>query len=171
MKKKCIIICILITLIVFVSGITYSLFDSGASSNTNVDLASFLVDAKKTNHIDLPLDNVNPGDKVEYDFQVENNSDVNVLYNISIKTMHFIPFDISLKDENDNEIMVCDENVDRNLHNELECVSSDIEIDFMERGAHNYKLVLDFPKKYSSEDYSSLVDYINLEINSTQKID
>lgn len=171
MKKKCIIICILITLIVFVSGITYSLFESGANSNTNVDLASFLVDAKKTNHIDIPLDNVNPGDKVEYDFQVENNSDVNVVYNITIKTMHFIPFDIALKDEDDNEIMVCNESNERNLHNELECVSNDLEIDFIERSAHNYKLVLDFPNKYNSEEYSSLVDYINLEINSTQKTD
>ena len=169
MKKKCLIIVVLISLVFFACGITYSLFDSGANLKGDVDLASFLVDAKKTNHIDLPIDNINPGEDIVYEFQVENSSDVNVLYNITIKTMHFIPFDISLEDSDGNTLMVCDETNERNLHNELECKSEDFDMNFYGNDIHNYKLKLDFPSKYNSEEYSSLVDYINLEINSTQK--
>ena len=35
---------------------------------------------------------------------------------------------------------------------------------------HNYKLEVEFPSTYNSEEYTNLVDYINLEINSWQKI-
>ena len=170
MKKKFMTIAILIALVFAVTGITYSLFVSNINSNTNVDLATFLVDAKKTNHIDLPIDNINPGEEIDYEFQVENNSDVNVVYNITVKTMHFIPFDITLVDNNDEVVMVCDENTQRNIRNELECKSQDLVINYNNL-AHNYKLKLDFPQEYNSEEYSSLVDYINLEINSTQKLD
>ena len=46
MKRKCLLLCLLVSLIFLITGITYSLFDSGANSLTSVDLASFLVDAK-----------------------------------------------------------------------------------------------------------------------------
>jgi len=171
MKKKCLLISILVSLVLFISGITYSLFDSSASANSDLELASFLVDAKKTNYIDLPIDNINPGEDIEFDFQVENNSDVKVVYNITIKTMHFMPLNITLLDDNLQEIIVCDENRERNLHNELECTSKDLELGFMNNDIHNYKLHVDFPKEYNTLEYSSLVDYINLEINSYQKLD
>ena len=101
---------------------------------------------------------------------MENNSDVNVLYNIDIKTMHFIPLNITLENSDDEVLMVCDESVERNLRNELECKTTDFEMNYADKDIQSYKLKLEFPSEYNSEEYSSLVDYISLEFNSTQKI-
>ena len=35
----------------------------------------------------------------------------------------------------------------------------------------NYKLKLEFPDTYSSEEYANLVDFIDIEIKSWQKVE
>ncbi len=175
--KKIIIIAILVVFILVGIGITYSMYRSEASTQTNVvSLASFVFNTDKKDQINIPISNMNPGDNLEYKFSVSNNSknkksDVSIQYNIIIKTMHFIPLDIKLYDNNDKVIINCDENNSRNDLNELECKSEDIIMPYLEDVKDDYTIKIDFPIEYSSVEYSSLVDYINLEINSSQKID
>lgn len=171
MKKKLALIAILLLLIVFGAGMTYSIFSDAALANTTSELATFLVDAKLTDQIDIPLEGLNPGDDLDYDFQIVNNSDVNINYYLTIKTMHFIPFDITLVNENGEEVLVCDESYERNLHNELECKTNEYFMSYNSTKGDKYTIKLKFSNQYNSLEYSSLVDYVVIEVDSYQKID
>ena len=175
--KKIIIIAILIVCITEGVGVTYSAYRSEASTKTNVvSLAAFVFDTDRKELINIPISNVKPGDDLEYKFAVSNNSktkksDVSIKYNIILKTMHFIPLDIKLYDKDNNLVLECDEKSKRNELNELECSSEDIIMSYEKDITDEYNLKLTFSKDYDTEEYSSLVDYLNLEIKSTQKID
>lgn len=179
MKKKIYLVIILIVLVTFFSGITYSFFHSNTTlDSTNQGIASFIFETNNLDKIDLNLNNLKPGDEKEYLFSVANNSedktsDVTLEYQISIKTYHFIPITIDLyevTETKENFIASCDETYERNSQNELVCtmpintlINSKQEID-------DYKLKINFPTEYNDFKYSNLVDYINLEIESWQKI-
>lgn len=175
--KKIIIIIILIVCISIGVGITYSAYKIEASTKTNVvSLATFVFEKDSKDLINIPISNINPGDDLEYKFSVSNSSkdkksDVTIKYNIILKTMHFIPLEIKLYDKDDNLVLTCDEKVKRNELNELECTTEDIIMPYIEDKKDEYKLKLNFSNEYNDIEYSSLVDYINLEIRSSQKID
>lgn len=152
------------------------MYISEANAKTNISLASFILDVDKKNQINIPISNIKPGDDLEYNFSVSNNSnskksDVTIKYNILIKTMHFIPLDIKLYNEDDELILTCDEKSQRNEFNELECTTEDIIMSYKNNETDEYTIKISFEDEYNSIEYSSLVDYINLEINSSQKID
>ncbi len=180
MKKKIIIIFVLLVLIIMISGITYSTLNAEANLSSNQNIAKFIFDAKKTNHIELALYDMKPGDSNDYNFLVSNNkednslklsSDVTIEYNIIVKTFHFIPLEIYLyKEGNDLPIMQCDESNSRNENNELVCKSSTQEMKYENEITDSYKLNIKFPEKYNTYEYSNLIDYIDLEIESYQKV-
>ena len=170
---------ILIIVIVFMSmgiGLTYSMYTNDAKGNTNISLATFVFDTDRKELINIPISNIKPGDNIKYEFDVSNNSnkkksDVTIKYNIIIKTMHFIPLDIELYNADDDLIIKCNEDNIRNELNELECHSADIIMPYTEDVIDKYYIKIDFPIEYNSLEYASLVDYINIEIDSSQKID
>ena len=88
MTKKIIILVILIVSTLFISGITYSKFNSKASLTSDDEkIASFVFDGKKTDNINISLDELKPGDLKDYTFTVSNNnenysSDVTLNYTI-----------------------------------------------------------------------------------------
>lgn len=179
MKKKIYLIIILIVLVTFFSGITYSFFHSNASAtSSNQGIASFIFETNNLDHIDLNLNGLIPGDKKEYLFSVtntkeEDTSEVTVEYKLSIKTYHFIPITIDLyKMNGEKETFVgsCDETVLRNSKNELICTMPVSTLTNSEKQTDDYKLKIEFPAEYNDVSYSNLVDYINIEIESWQKI-
>lgn len=173
--KKIIIIIVLIVLISAGIGITYSAYKVEANAKTNVvSLATFVFEKDTKDLINIPISNIAPGDELEYKFSVSNTSkdkksDVTIKYNIVLKTMHFIPLDIELYDKDNNLVLTCNEKVKRNKLNELECKTEDVIMPYIENVIDEYKLKLKFSNEYNDIEYSSLVDYINLEINSSQK--
>lgn len=181
MRKKIIILIFLIVCIVLLSGITYSVLTSGSTLSTNQDIAKFIFDAQKIDHIDLPLYDLKPGDVKEYKFSVSNNreennlnisSDVTIVYNIIVNTYHFMPLKIELYNEDDNQtpIMICDESYSRNEDRELICKSEAQYMSYSTNVKDNYILRLTFEEQYNSFEYSNLIDYIDLEIESYQKV-
>ena len=179
MKKKFYLIMFLIVLITFFSGITYSFFNSDAAmASTNQGIASFVFETNNLDHIDLDLNGLVPGEEKEYLFSVTNSnelrvSDVTIEYQLSIKTYHFIPLTIDLYkiiDEKEELVGACDEGSDRNDDNELVCKMPIETLGNAEEQTINYKLKITFPTKYNDISYSNLVDYINIEIDSWQKI-
>lgn len=176
MKRRIKIILIIMLAITITTSMTYSLYTSGGDINVESSLASFVLNVEKTESIDIPLQDLKPGDELVYDFSILNNSDdktsdVSIVYNITIMTLHFIPLDINLYDSNDNLVLTCDEGYSRNLRNELECKSNDIDMSYLKGIKDDYKLKIKFDEKYSESEYSSLVDYINLKIDSYQKVE
>lgn len=177
-KKSKIFIGIYILLIIFFGmGITYSVFHSNVNINSsNQNIAKFIFDSKGFNKLEIPLVNLTPNDKLEYDFSVTNNnevvsSDVTIEYKLTIETYHFAPLLIKLYDSNDNIIIDCNENsFSRNDDNKLICNSEIMTLSHNDMKTDNYKLVVEYEKGYDDVLYSDLVDYINVEISSWQKL-
>ncbi len=173
MKKKIVILTVLI-MFFLTTGVTYSLYTSSKDINIESSLASFIVDVKKTDNIDIPLSDIKPGTELVYDFSVSNNSkdktsDVFIIYNITLNTMHLMPLDINLYDESGNLVLTCNEENTRNIRNELECKSNDIEMAYDKDIKDNYTLKVKFDSLYNESSYADLVDYINLKVDSYQK--
>lgn len=179
MKKKIYIAITLIVLITFFSGITYSFFHSNTIiKSTNQGIASFVFEANNATEIDLQLNDLVPGTQKEYLFSVTNTknqviSDVTVEYQLVIKTYHFIPLTINLykiEDEKENFIGTCDETSSRNSSNELVCNMPKETLENSKEEVDDYKLKIEFPTEYNDAAYSNLVDFINIEIESWQKV-
>jgi hypothetical protein len=147
-------------------------------SYTDQGVAKFIFNTEVLNEIELPLVDLNPKESKEYLFAVSNNksdskSDVSIEYMMTLKTYHLVPLNIELykiDGEVEDLVLVCDETYTRNSENELVCNTpveimnhSSLELD-------NYKLKVEFTSGYDDEIYSNLVDYINIEIKSWQKI-
>lgn len=177
-KVKLNIIVLLISGIMLVVGssITYSLFTSSTKFVANQKVAKFIFNAKKTDTIELPITNLNPGDEIEYKFEVANNinskrSEVTINYYMTIKTYHFMPLDIELYKVDGNveeRILKCDETYSRNQDNQLLCNMDIQTLSHNEAEMDKYKLKIKFPAIYNTENYTELVDYIDIDINSWQ---
>ena len=178
MKKKLMIFVSMLVIMAFGTGITYSVFTSDAFGNVNQKIAKFIFNAEEVDELHLSLTDLYPGVTKEYQFSVSNNSsgkltNVTLNYNMIIKTYHFMPTEIKLyriDDENETLVISCDETFTRNEENELVCNTETVEMSFKKEELHNYKLEVIFPSSYNSEEYTDLVDYIDIEINSWQKI-
>ncbi len=178
MKYKLVIVLLLGILILMLSGVTYSVFTSEASLEVeDQDLAKFIFNAERLDQINLPLVNMEPGTTLEYPFSVTNEdngvvSNVTVLYELTLKTFHFMPLEINLYKLNGEEeslIMTCDESYSRNANNELVCNTDSFEMAHADGVLDHYVLKVTFPLNYNSTQYADLVDFIDLEITSSQK--
>ena len=177
-RIKLIVILITSTVLVFGTGITYSLFTSDTQGILDQKIAKFVFDAKKTDLIELPVNDLYPGQSIDYTFQVANTmeskkSEVTISYQMIIKTYHFMPLDIKLYkivDGKEEPILTCDESFSWNENNELLCNTATQRMEHSQEILDDYKLKITFPEQYNSEEYSELVDYIDLEIKSWQTI-
>lgn len=178
-KKKLILIVMLGVFVIFLTGITYSLFNSNVNLlSTNQGIASFVFETENLDSIDLELSGLKPGDKKEYLFSVTNTkkdkiSDVTVNYQLTIKTYHFIPIIINLykiEEEQEEFIDSCDENDSRNSENKLVCNMPISTLTNTVEQTDDYKLEIYFPSEYNDVSYANLVDFISIEIQSWQKI-
>lgn len=176
MKKKIILVLVFLIVLIGSTGITYSLFTSESTLVLNQKIASFIFETEKTDLIELPINDMLPGDSIGYQFQVANNldsetSEVTINYQIIIKTYHFMPLEIKLyKNVNDLEKLVleCTESYSRDSDNLLICNSDVQKMVHSEEIYDEYKLDVSFPSSYNDEKYSNLVDFIDIEIKSWQ---
>jgi len=180
LKSKILITLFILISVVFCVGITYSIFHSNSSlSSGDQNIAKFIFNAESSNQIELPLIDLKPGDSKQYAFAVSNStsgsiSNVTAEYQMTIKTYHLIPLAIKLyrlNGETEELIMTCDEGYTRNSANELVCTTPTEVIGYSAEELDNYVLKVDFPSEYNSISYSDLVDYINIEIKSWQKLE
>lgn len=177
MKKRIILIVLLGFLVVLQIGVTYSFFLSKSNLVANQEIAKFVFDAEDTSTISLPITNLNPGDDVSYSFEVSNNvndvvSQVNIKYQMTIKTHHLMPLEIKLFKLGESEELVlnCDEKFSRNENNQLICNSDVQSMPYNNEVLESYRLDVEFPNEYNDENYSELVDYIDIDINSWQDV-
>lgn len=179
-KKKKILILSALVLIILTAGITYSVFSSSANiSIPDQNVAKFIFESKPSDNIEIVLNDLIPGTNENIDFTVVNNneeevSQVNIEYEITMKTYHFIPLELKLyKIIEDEEVFIyeCDETYSRNEKNELICNSPVQQMEFDVSTQDNYRLKINYPKIYNDISYSELTDFINLEIKSWQKLE
>lgn len=175
MKYKVMVGLFICVCFVFGLGLTYSYFNSDSSIST-VDqrLARFVFDTESLDRLELPLMDLTPGVVNSYNFSVSNTmddvtSDVTIEYELTILTPHYAPLIIELY-KDDELVLSCDETYSRNDNNELVCNSSILELSHDDEYTDDYTLNVTFDSNYSDEVYSNLVDYINIEIKSYQKV-
>ncbi len=180
MRKRIFIIIFLLIMIILGLGITYSAFTSETKLIMNQNIASFIFEANQTDHISLALSDLKPGDEINYNFSVSNSkivddkvnvSHVKINYQIIISTYQFIPLNIELyKGDSTEPLMVCDDSYNRNSSNEVVCTSDIQEMNFDEGITDDYVIKAVFDEECNTEEYSDLVDFIDLEIKSWQKV-
>lgn len=174
MKNKLKIIVILLFLIPCFYKITYSFFNTKTSlAIKNGEIAEFIFEAKRTNHIELEFENLKAGENREYEFQVSNTKDDTITnvtseYQITIKTFHFMPLLIELY-RNNELVMACDEKYSRNEDNALVCNSDVWELEHNSTKTDKFNIKISFDSQYNSLEYTELVDYIDIDISSWQK--
>lgn len=175
MRYKILLGLFIVMFLIFSLGLTYSYFNSEVSYiSVDQKLASFIFDTETLDRLELPLADLTPGETQEYNFSISNTksnktSDVTILYQLTILTPHFSPLIIQVYKGNEL-IMTCDENYSRNSNNELVCNTSVFELSHSGENVDNYKLRVTFDSRYNDLSYSNLIDYINIEIKSYQKV-
>lgn len=175
MKYKILIALFVIVFLVLSSGLTYSYFNSNVDYiSVDQKIASFIFDTETLDRLELPLVDLKPGQSNEYNFSVSNTkqnktSDVTILYQLTVLTPHFTPLIIEIY-KGENVVMTCDENYSRNANNELVCNTEVFELSHSEKKTDDYKLKITFDDRYSDLSYTNLIDYINIEIKSYQKV-
>lgn len=175
MRYKVLISLFIIMFFIFGIGITYSYFSSDVQTSlVDQRIAKFIFDTETLDRLELPLIDLVPGQTEDYIFSVSNGSDdslsdVSIEYQLTILTPHFTPLVIELY-KDDVLIMSCDETYSRNDNNELVCNSPVQELSHEDESVDNYKLSITFDSLYSDSVFSNLVDYINIEIKSYQKV-
>lgn len=178
-QNKKIILLGTIILLILTAGITYSVFSSsGMIDVADQNIAKFIFDTEPVNTFDILLDGLKPGDKRDIEFVVtnyddENIAEVSIEYQVILKTYHFMPLSIELYKINEEEDLVleCDESYSRNEQNEIVCNSPIQEMSHEEEKQDEYRLKVNFPEEYNDVSYSELLDFINLEIKSWQKLE
>ena len=179
MKYKVLIVLFVLALLLFGSGITYSIFYSETGGIVDQKIAKFVFDAQKLDNLSLTIDDLYPSSSKEYLFSVSNNyqetkSDVTLEYQMTIKTFHFMPLVIELykiTDNNEELLLTCnEEQFSRNQENELVCNSAIQQMAYDEEALDNYKIKVTFPVEYNTLEYTELVDFLDVEIKSWQKL-
>lgn len=182
MKKQYRILGVILFLIVitFSSGLTYSFFHSQSALNSNdTNIAKFIFNTEEIDNIELPLVDLKPGFNTEYLFSIKNSldekiSDVTLEYQLTIKTFQLVPLKINLYriiDEESQLISTCDNTSSRDQEtHEVICNTDILTLKHSESNLDNFKITVEFPSEYNDEIYANLVDYINIEAKSWQKI-
>ena len=175
MRVKVLIIIISLMVLTFGLGISYSYFNSGiVASTVDQKIAGFVFNAQVTDKIEIPVGELAPGETNSHYFSVANikdgvKSDVTIEYELIILTPHYAPLIIELY--KDNELVLsCNETYSRNDNNELVCKTDVFELSHEKDEQNGFELKITFDKNYDSEEFANLVDYINLEIKSYQKV-
>lgn len=175
MRIKVLIIIISLLLLTFGLGITYSYFNSGViASSVDQKLAGFVFNSQVTDRLDIPVGELAPGESETHGFSITNTkdgvrSDVSILYELTILTPHYAPLIIQLYKDN-ALVLNCNETYSRNENNELVCKTNPFLLSHTRNESNSFELRVTFDQNYNSEEYVNLVDYINVEIKSYQKV-
>ena len=183
-KSKVLVVLLVLTFITFTSGLTYSFFHSNSTLNSNNNnIAKLIFNTELLDKIELPLVDLKPGFSEIYDFAITNSqddktSDVTLDYQLVIRTFQLVPlriylYKIEVEDEEEKEELIidCNSSASRdNETNEVICNTEDMSLVHSNENQDKYKIKVEFPKEYNDEMYSNLVDYINIEAKSWQKV-
>lgn len=182
-KKKIILILLLAYILIFGVNSTYSKYNSLGDGKVELSFAKIIFNNEAIDSLSLPISDLVPGESLEYKFKISNNkdgirSDINIGYSISIETFLIIPVSLELYKENQEEpVLLCNEDLfERNPENKLICNTDEFKLDFNNDIIDNYTLKISFAKynennEIWSEDYSELIDFIDIKINSWQIVE
>lgn len=171
---------LLIVLILFILLIkpTRAKYRSSAVGSANVDLAYYLFGAGSISQ-DLKLESILPRDAAyEYTFLVANNdgtkrTDTAIDYSIIIKTTTNLPLEFEVYKTTDLTTDLAGtpnayRDTDGTYFQTINVTGGSF--GFSQNQQETYKILVKFPKRYNLAEYEGIVEYVQLTINSSQKI-
>ena len=157
---------------------TRAKYKSGAAGNANVDLAYYLFGAGSISQ-ELKLESILPREEpYDYTFLVANNdgtkrTETAIEYSMVIKTTTNLPLEFAVYKTSDLTTNLAGEpNV---FQDEDGTYFQTINVTggtfgFSRDEQETYKISVTFPKRYNLAEYEGIIEYVELTINSNQKI-
>ena len=157
---------------------TMAKYKSTGTSNANVDLAYYLFKEGSISQ-DLKLASILPSTtKYNYTFSVANNdgtkrTDTAIEYTISLKTTTNLPLNYRLYNQEDStqnliSSMTTSADTDGTYFRYIDAVGGNF--GFTQDEHRIYNLEVEFPTTFNSSDYEGIVEYVQITINSNQKL-
>ena len=176
--ELCIFFILLITLI-FLIPYTLSRFRSEARGDAGIDVAFFIA-KDGYQHEEITLSDMKPGDEESYTFTVSNfdganRAEVNLSYNVEVKTTTNMPMVYELYITNsgtDSPIVSSDEIItddDSTYFKKL--TTSSRNFDFQSNYTDTYKLTVKFPIEYKTFMYQGVAENIEIKVIAKQIVD
>lgn len=160
--------------------ITISRYETLVTSTSGIDTAIYLVnDEYQTIQVKLP-DIIPSNNQYQYTFSVSNYNDdehceTNLLYKLHIRTTTNMPIQYELYKTLDIQgaesyILSNDVIADRNGTYFRHIYTEENEFLFSEDEIDYYTILFTFPSQYNDHEYNSNVDYIEINVESRQKL-
>ncbi len=174
--KKIHIILLCLLLVLFLIRFTYSRYQTQTNSNGELDIAFYLLkeDYKTMN---IKLDSMQPRtDAYIYNFKISNTdgtnrAETNLTYDLSISTTTNLPLTYELYMNNVNAITSNDIAADSDGTYFRTIKTATQEMDFNADTTNIYTLKIYFPLDYKTINYQDIIDEIEIQVSSKQKID
>ena len=182
-KKKIILILLIAYVLIFGVNTTYSMYNSDSNTEVELSFAKIIFNNEAIDSLSLPISDLIPGENLEYKFMVSNNKDgirseINIGYSITLETFKIIPVDIELYNIDTEELILScsDKTFTRNPENKLICITESNKLEYENDDVDNYALKISFDKYNNdnhvwSEEYSKLIDFVDIKINSWQIVE
>ncbi len=178
MYIKFIIFIILFILAISLIKNTFAKYRSTGSSNANVDLAFYLFQEQSISQ-DIKLASILPRvQPYNYTFSVANNNgtdrtDTALTYTIELKTTTNLPLNYAVYTQSDTTTNLITststtQDDDGTYFKYLNVQGG--EFGYSTNESVNYILQVEFPQEYAVSEYEAIVEYIQITINSSQKI-
>ena len=176
-KFVILLLCFFIVIRMFT--LTLSRFQSVTNSNPNVDIAFYIL-KEDYQTMQLNLGSIIPrSEPYIYHFSIANTdgvntAEVNMKYNVKIKTTTNLPIDYSLyleDNETNNELNVITNNkVEKDEYDTYFRVleTQDRTFYYTKPETNIYKLVITFPEIYQSIKYENIIESIEILVDSKQ---
>lgn len=153
-------------------------YRSSGQSTANVDLAFYLFKEQSISQ-DLKLQSILPrATPYNYTFSVANyngndRTETSIQYTIQIKTTTNLPLNFSIVNQNNpsENLILRTQNLpdsDGTYFKYIDVVGG--EFGFQQNEQKVYNLQVEFPQQYNLAEYEGIVEYVQITINSSQKI-
>lgn len=162
--------------LLYITPIAFSRYETTATSNANVDLAFYLLDDNYyTNNIKL-LDLTPRSEPYTFTFSVSNyNSsraaDTNIEYDLTLRTTTNIPlnYELYLNGDYTTNLITSDNTVADDDGTYFRTLTTEKKILYYTTNTRNlYTLYVYFPAEYNGAEYSNLIEYVEINVDSKQ---
>ena len=175
---KCVMYFIILLLSIGALRTTIARYRSSARSNADVNLAYYFFKDESISQ-ELKLESILPREEpYTYTFSVANNdgtdrTETAIEYVIQIKTTTNLPLNFKVYNQEDmtHDLVTGVQTVQDSDGTYFKYVNvQKEEMGFAEDEQKIYTLQVEFPKEYNRAEYEGIIEYVEIKINSSQKI-
>ena len=156
---------------------SFSLYESEANSDANLDVAYFRLNDEYETKV-ISLDDMLPGDTRTCTFNISNYtlngeieevSETDMEYTLKIRTTTNLPLEYELTKSYDDGEETTIETITDDDGTYFKTMIVDTEtLEFANPKTNVYNLVINFPENYNTENFQDIIEMIEIEVESKQ---